>query len=49
MYIYEESLYEHPPVFAWLSSGTPVEAKYERESIAKWAFVGGEVVSQATA
>ena len=25
--------------------GTPDEAKYERESIAGWAFVGGEVVT----
>ena len=35
--------------FGLFAFGTPVEAKYERESIAKWAFVGGEVVSQATA
>ena len=26
--------------------GTPVDAKYERESIAKWSFGGGEIVTE---
>ena len=29
---------------SWPLTGTPVDAKYKRESIAKWAFVGGAVV-----
>jgi len=30
---------------SWPLVGTQVDAKYKRERIAKWAFVGGEVVS----